>query len=327
MKKKLKHILFAIIPTIIILFGIEMSSRIYYCIKNDNWSYILYGLTHTELDGTNQTQIMQIRESKKTNLQYQEYINNRSNNEYKHIFCVGASTTVGIDIENNYPRYLNNYINKDTSRSKHLVHIIGKGHIHSNSFINMIDEELKFCMPELIIIYCGYNDIFNRSINTATTATIALKSVIFLEKYSLFIKIAKEKYYVLKHESVAKKEGMSSHNLAKKLFNDNMTSVVNFINKNQIKVILIPDILDSRKFNGLSKTYEDFNVRNKDISITLKNTCKNNKNAYYLNLYNSFDFINEENDVHADVAHLNNKGYDILAKSIYEYLLKNKFIK
>tara|TARA_B100001564_G_C20668207_1_gene684825 strand:- start:1804 stop:2778 length:975 start_codon:yes stop_codon:yes gene_type:complete len=324
MKKIGKNLLFALLPSIILLFIIEFSSRVYYSNKISDWSYLLYGIISTELDGLNQPKIFKINESKKTNLKYDEYVENRNNDNYKHVFCVGASTTTGIDYLNNYPRYLNKYISRQYQNEDYLVHIIGKGHTNSSNFKEMISYELSLANPELLIIYCGYNDIFNKSIPNATTA---VRTFLFLEKFSLFALLAKQKFYVLKQQWAAKEKNITSHQLSVDTFKKNIEDVIMYLDEREIKVILIPDVLDPRKFNVLSKAYENFEDRNKDIPNTLNQIAQTYNNVHFLNLYPIFDFKNPENDVHVDIAHLTKEGYDLLAKGVFDFIVKERFLE
>ena len=324
MKKIGKNFLFALLPSIILLFIIEFSSRVYYSNKISDWSYLLYGIINTELDGLNQPKVFKIEESKKTNLMYDKYVENRSNENYKHIFCVGASTTTGIDYLNNYPRYLNKHISNEYQNEDYLVHIIGKGHTNSTSFKEMIAYELSLASPELLIIYCGYNDIFNKSIPNATKA---IRTFLFLERFSLFAILAKQKFFVLKHQMIAKQKKITSHKLSVNSFKENIEDVIMYLNQKEIKVILIPDVLDHRKFNALSKAYDNFEDRNKDIPNTLKLIAHKYNNVHYLNLYPIFDFKNPEKDVHVDVAHLTKEGYDLLAKGVFDFIIKERFLE
>ena len=324
--KKIKNVFYAILPTLIILLFIEFSARIYYCSKNNEWQYILYGLNLTSLEGTVNTRVLKLEESKKNNIYYKDYIEHKSDTNYEHIFCLGASTTVGNDIENNYPRYLNRKLKKKFGENV-LVHIVGKGHINSNHFLKMLKEEMKNSHPRLIILYCGYNDFFNNTITVSKSKSKLLKLIIGIEEFSLFTKIAKEKIYVLQKQMEAAKEKKSMHDYSLENFEKNIQKLSDYSFSSGIKLILVPDVLDARKFNGITKTFDDFNKKNNDIKKTLRNISEENKNVFFLDLYHLFDFKNPENNVHIDVAHLTNDGYNILSEGIFNFIIEKNLLQ
>jgi lysophospholipase L1-like esterase len=193
--------------------------------------------------------------------------------------------------------------------------------------MDMILDEMEYASPNLIILYCGYNDFFNNTITVSKSKSKLLSIIISLEKYSLFTKIAKEKIYVLKKESEAQQQKKSNHEISLEIFKKNIQKLISYTTTTKINLILIPDVLDARKFSGITKTYDDFDKKNNDIQIALKDVSEDNENVFYLNLYHLFDFENKVNDVHADVAHLTNKGYNTLSEGIFNFIIEKKVFK
>ena len=115
----------------------------------------------------------------------------------------------------------------------------------------------------------------------------------------------------MKYVYNAEANNKSAHQLSVENFKFNINKLIKYLEEENIKVILIPDVLDARKFNHLAKTYENFSERNQAIPNTL----------------NQIDLVNKENDVHIDVAHLTNEGYENLAKGIFHHLVDNKLIE
>ena len=63
------------------------------------------------------------------------------------------------------------------------------------------------------------------------------------------------------------------------------------------------------------------------VANTLKLIANKYNNVHFLNLYPIFDFKNLENDVHVDIAHLTKKGYGLLAKGVFDFIVKERFLE
>ena len=247
--------------------------------------------------------------------------------KYHFIFCIGGSSTYGVftDEYHTYPYILNTFINdaiQDSLKTKYIVFNLGMPGTSSDGYWQALEKALNKINPELVIFYTGYNDIFIKSVNQVYGSFSA--NLFFLhqaiERYSLLIMTATEKYLISKHN-----KGEIDWKKYRKLeeeFAINISNHIKKLHEKEIKVLLIPEVLIAKNFGNPLNNYEDYKEKYRNIpnilkEIAVKNDCE------YLDIQGYFDNENFK-QYFVDPVHLTDAGNKVLSSLIFE---NSKIIK
>ncbi|MFH1202739.1 MAG: GDSL-type esterase/lipase family protein [Candidatus Omnitrophota bacterium] len=265
------------------------------------------------------------------------------------IFCVGESSTFGIESPDGqtWPDRLGYYLNKAKIGSFEVINsgIIGYS---SMNYKNLMRYELINYLPDLFIIYAGFNDTKMYSHMQENKISSIFKAIhkILYYRTSMLYTLAIEKYSVLKDNSPIPMLFYDDNYL--KEFKENILSIVDLCKKSNVPLIFVCQILD----------YPDKRLYNKNISLQEireiikkapprqvyeeKMTYPNYANIYkhnrlmsilagmcqvygipYLDLSTEFMNVFDKNTkLFYDFVHFTPLGNDFLAKAIEEKLLE-----
>lgn len=250
-----------------------------------------------------------------------EQIKEDHKSKYRFIFCIGGSSTYGVftDEYHTYPYMLNNFINggmPDSLEIKYIVFNLGMPGTSSDGYWQALEKTLNKIKPEVVIFYTGYNDIFIKSVNQKYGSFSA--NLFFLhqaiERYSLLIMTATEKYLISKHN-----QGKIDWEIYRKLEKEFATNISNYVKRlseQRIKALLIPEVLMAKDFGNPFNNYEDYEERYRNIPNILKEISMNN-DCEHLEFQKDFDDENFK-EYFVDPVHLTDKGNKKLSQLIFE---------
>lgn len=328
-RKIIKYSTFSLIPLLILFLSLEVTQRIRYSIKQNNRAWLFYGFKNKseKLSGTyikifknDSLDMLIIRTFAELQLPY-----DITSNNYKYIVCIGGSSTVGVFNEPHYkyPYLLNQLINNSVSNSNHIKYIIinmGMSSASLDDHYEPLKKILEKISPKLIIFYCGYNDIFIKNVNKIyATFSVKFGSFYnFLERYSLLLMTSKEKYiiYTLNRRKSYTEEELGRYKKLESEFYKNIDKYVNLLTKQNIKVILIPEVLMAKDFGTITTNYEDYAKKYKNISVILKEIAEK-YNCEFISLQSYFD-NDDFKKYFIDPVHLTNEGNTILSILIFK---------
>lgn len=252
------------------------------------------------------------------------------------IFCVGESTTFGIESseERTWPFLLEYYL-KQNNKEKFEVINSGFGGADSLNSLNIIQHELLNYKPDMLIIMSGINDI---QYEAKETSRIAQKLNSLLYYKSMLYTLLIEKISVLLHKSPIPANQFELK--INKEYNNNMAKIIKICKDNNIALIFLRQMLnvDSKIFKNdyisieeMKKTEKENQKNDVYKKLILHNECMrqikelcDKKSLKFIDLREKFynALINNER-IFADYVHLLPRANEIIAESVSEQILSS----
>lgn len=191
----------------------------------------------------------------------------------------------------------------------------GRGAFSSDAYLEILKKCLRrYCIPQVVVFYTGYNDLFYKAIDKSIGKSSKFYSL--LERYSFLLLSVRMKFIV---ESQLKKERDLSYR-AKfvEAFQKNILDCINFAKSNNIKVVLMPEVVMAKKFSlGPNRDYRWYGSIYKEIPIVLEKMAVDH-GCIFLDPREALSFQWERNFI--DPVHLTDKGNEILSDFILQNL-------
>ncbi|MDP8234524.1 MAG: SGNH/GDSL hydrolase family protein [Candidatus Saelkia tenebricola] len=251
------------------------------------------------------------------------------------IFCIGESSTWGIGTDNptrdNYPKQLEAMLGEQFPDKKIRCYFdvtIGQ---NTSEILFKLPGYIKKYHPNIIILMVGANNFWNLDRGNIlvfnkneTVSQTALKTLFFLNKLRIwklarFIRLSpnlyKEKWdYSDKNRVKSFWDGKSYQGkldrIAYTIAEHDISEMIKICRENQISVILCSyPIKDELLHEVHMKVAQKHNISLLDNHTIFKN------------IPDACSYLSK------DMWHPNKKGYALLAKNIYLYLIKNELIK
>lgn len=317
-RKIVKYCCFSLMPLIVLLFSLELTQRIRYSIRFKNKSWLFYCNVAKKNVNNKFIKIEKFDCEKRIKRAYSELqlSYNIKSDKYKYIACIGGSSTEGVQIESyyKYPHLLNRLIN-----SNYIIINLGLEGKSSDAYYEAIEDLLERVSPEIIIFYCGYNDIFIKDVSKIYSTFSAKFSTVygFLERFSLLLLTIKEKIIIHKvNSSKSYEEDFKKYKKLENEFHKNIDKCVNLLVEQNIKVILIPEVLMAKNFGGLTTNYENYAEKYANVPIILKETAKK-YDCEFISLQKFFE-NGDFKKYFVDPVHLTKEGNKVLSNLIFK---------
>lgn len=276
------------------------------------------------------------------------------------IMTVGESSTQGAYITYcNYPASLRILFKDSNTKFSEGVEVINAGVAGWVSDQWALASKLKFAAykPDIVIFYCGWNDFqsyspygpppeasyykYWESNSAKLLSTPPLKSVTLLKEWiGAKVEKYKRKRGALPDSSdkTIVKPGLEQPQELYKFFTRNLTQAITAFKEQNPNVKIIISTLVGRWPHDTQEQFEDSQGRtwwmidNKTtrteaarllglLNGVIENYAKENK-FYFVDMDKAFNGLNKQK-LFIDFCHLTHEGYEILAKTFFEYITKN----
>ena len=241
-----------------------------------------------------------------------------------NILCIGGSSTYGIfnDRRYTYPNLLSEHFKRNVAGDAGIrfsVLNIGLPGQSSDTYSTQLDLEFSEYTPDVAIFYTGYNDIFVKDVNrvyqTFEARMYSLWS--FVERYSLLLLTAKEKYLIWTYnQSRDIDEERDRIALLEREFRAALEQTLEPLIQRDVPIILIPEVLMARNFGGIGHNYESYGQRYANIPSILEDVAQR-YGAEFIDLQTDFDAMDFE-AMFQDPVHLTDDGNQVLSQLIAE---------
>ena len=241
-----------------------------------------------------------------------------------NILCIGGSSTYGIfnDRRYTYPNLLSEHFKRNVAGDAGIrfsVLNIGLPGQSSDTYSTQLDLEFSEYTPDVAIFYTGYNDIFVKDVNrvyqTFEARMYSLWS--FVERYSLLLLTAKEKYLIWTYnQSRDIDEERDRIALLEREFRAALEQTLEPLIQRDVPIILIPEVLMARNFGGIGHNYESYGQRYANIPSILEDVAQR-YGAEFIDLQTDFDAMDFK-AMFQDPVHLTDDGNQVLSQLIAE---------
>ena len=241
-----------------------------------------------------------------------------------NILCIGGSSTYGIfnDRRYTYPNLLSEHFKRNVAGDAGIrfsVLNIGLPGQSSDTYSRQLDLEFSEYTPDVAIFYTGYNDIFVKDVNrvyqTFEARMYSLWS--FVERYSLLLLTAKEKYLIWTYnQSRDIDEERDRIALLEREFRAALEQTLEPLIQRDVPIILIPEVLMARNFGGIGHNYESYGQRYANIPSILEDVAQR-YGAEFIDLQTDFDAMDFK-AMFQDPVHLTDDGNQVLSQLIAE---------
>ena len=189
----------------------------------------------------------------------------------------------------------------------------------SDTYSTQLDLEFSEYTPDVAIFYTGYNDIFVKDVNrvyqTFEARMYSLWS--FVERYSLLLLTAKEKYLIWTYnQSRDIDEERDRIALLEREFRAALEQTLEPLIQRDVPIILIPEVLMARNFGGIGHNYESYGQRYANIPSILEDVAQR-YGAEFIDLQTDFDAMDFK-AMFQDPVHLTDDGNQVLSQLIAE---------
>lgn len=259
---------------------------------------------------------------------------------FYRILCMGESTTIGVGAHNpareNYPMQLEIMLDKrfPYKRIDCLVDVkIGQ---NTSEILSKLPASIRRYVPHIVILMVGANNWWNLDRSNillfnadSRVSSIALGSLIFLDKFRLWKLIKwlkfslgtyKERWnYNVRPNSLdyirnelTRKYGHNIYNIFRALTEHDITEMVRICKENKVDVIVCS--------YPMAPFLERMDVIQRKIAYE--------QGVYFVDNYLTFKKTPDlDNYLSDDNWHPNERGYELVAKNIYNCIVNNELIK
>ncbi|MBN1383828.1 MAG: hypothetical protein JW983_02970 [Elusimicrobia bacterium] len=278
------------------------------------------------------------------------------NNTMEHIIlCVGDSFTYGINVDmgQKYPKILEKKLNETNLTHKYKVINLGKPGASSGYVLASLQKWIKQFHPEIILILTGWNcndhDFAKYSMKKKDTKEFKkIKFYLFINRCRVYrlIRYILAKFKNVSYESIYPEViSMRLYNFSdyQKICLENLMKICEIVKQHNIKTVLLnyPQTQPpANPYTNIEYYHYIFgNTRIKETDYLIKK--RNGKNAvnsiiefvagsFSIPYINNADIFSKSRNKKLFIDgdhHPNAGGNDLMASSVYEKLIKEKFIK
>lgn len=271
--------------------------------------------------------------------------------DFIRITTIGDSCTFGAGSSSDeftYPALLEKRLNSGSEKSSYEVINTGVPGYTSNQCLLYLKNELLKLRPDIIIVYCGWNDIWtyrNPYSNTAASPFLRKlsrsmsKSLAFVQFRSYILTPVKNKLYSLFRCKDFKGDRSINGQLKEKslnIYEENLRSIIQIAKENGIKVLLITiptaarEGLSNEILKGLSMTpswregYSGFIEMQTNINQRIRNLGDDG----YVKIVDADRQFQKFSDreiagLFSNLSHPNDRGYKVIADLVYTSLVSD----
>lgn len=300
-----KKLLLVVLPVTLLFGSLEATRRVRYAVRHSDWRWLAFGL-FGQYPGR---RTIPSTESIAASLRH---IDPRVG----YIACVGGSTTRGVynDDTHQFPFILQQLIAARRPGRFGMLNL-GTGGAASENYGRVLDQTLAAVTPVLVIFYSGHNDLFINPVNKLY-ATFMAHSLLWLEKRSLLMLTAHEKYVIATVNRPGRVLTPARLQQIQDEFRHNMLGHVGALQRRGVRVLLIPEVVMAKKFGGPTNNYEHYAELYRPMPTVLREVAEA-RGVEYLDV--SPDFNREDFRLNfIDPAHLTDRGNEMLARLIME---------
>lgn len=289
------------IKTILILLGflllLEIVQRYRYFLRTDDVAWLFYGFKQPK-------QVISVK--KRDSLFKEPFVIVRQN-EGKNILFIGGSSTYGVfnDDLHTYPYLLQKKVKGISCLNA------GMPSLQSDGYYDIVRQCFeKYCIPYMIVFYTGYNDLFLKSYGGKGNIPL----IDWLGNYSLVLATVRGKFTM--YQQITMRKNTEYRMRFVKEFEKNLERCISFAKEENIKVVLIPEVLMAEKFDSSPlRDYRWYAEIYGEIPLVLKNLALKYE-CVYLDPKNVLRNNWEANFL--DPVHLTDKGNDIISTFLAE---------
>lgn len=296
--------LFVLVPLLILsaLVFLEAFQRVRYYSLTKNKDWLLYGLRIPR-------QVINLKDSGRHFFRKPFFI--FAGNKGRNILFIGGSSVYGVynDDLHTFPHLLEAGLNHTSCLNA------GKPGVLSSEYTDIIREcYRRYCVPDMVVFYTGYNDIF-RSFPVRNKAY--WKWIGVMERYSFFLLTLRQKLIIseqIKMRRDPRYRWQFVHELS-----GNIERCINFIRSNRAaKIVIIPEVLAAGKFSlSPMHDYGWYAEIYSGVPEALRELAAA-ENCCFLDPRG--ELLSEWKDNFSDPVHLTDRGNEVLAKFLAKKL-------
>ncbi len=181
----------------------------------------------------------------------------------------------------------------------------------SDEYSRILRDALEVGQPAVVIFYAGYNDIFIKATNELyrTLSENSLWIISAVTEISLVAMTAQEKHWISQQNRATRSLRLERE------FQDNMGEVVGLLQRRDVPVVLIPEVLMAKQF-GVSRDYRSYAARYSHIPTIMREVASE-YGAEYLDVQSDFE-VDDYALEFMDPVHLTSSGNLKLSQVIFE---------
>lgn len=276
-------------------------------------------------------------------------INARKSDGFIRVICIGDSVAFGAymdDAEETYPKQLEGLLNMRLNERFEVINAGVPGYT-SKQCLLYFKNALINLNPDIIVVYCGWNDIWTyRNPGANTAASPAFRSISrALGKSYLYIYLKTRLIYPartrlasikLSNQPLCKQHDYDKEREATANYRDNLTALAEIAKRNGINVYLVT-LPSPVRTAGNETAYADFPLTvswhegysifyetKENFNAIIRIVSKDSKIGlidldYYFNALSGEDVM----DLFTDAVHPNVAGNSIIAEKLYEAIAKD----